>query len=184
MKLVILDRDGVINLEIKHNRIVTPEQWEPIPGSIEAIIKLKTAGYSVVVATNQSIISKKIATTEDLAAIHYKMQQILRQSNVEIDKIFFCPHQNIENCACRKPKPGMLLDIAQQYNLDFAEHKIPFVGDATIDVLAAVAAQALPVLVKTGKGMETLLSPVVKQIPDLLVFDDLKSFVDYWINID
>ena len=178
MKLVILDRDGVINYNSK-TRILTPEQWEPLPGSLEAIVKLKTAGYTVVIATNQSIISKKKITIEGLQAIHNKMQQLLNQHNVAIDKIFFCPHQDSDNCECRKPKPGMLRAVSQEYNVDFNQQTIPFVGDAHIDLLAATAAGALPILVKTGKGLKTIEQ--VSDMKDLLIFDDLSAFVDYWL---
>lgn len=182
MKLVILDRDGVINEE-GEGSIATPDKWEPISGSIEAITKLKNAGYIVVVATNQSIVSKKIITIDDLENIHNKMQQLLQKNNVKIDKIYFCPHGQQDNCLCRKPKPGMLLDIAKEFNLDFKKQKTPFVGDSIIDLLAAKAAGALPVLVKTGKGMLTIATKDIDNIKDLLVFDDLGSFVDYWLTV-
>lgn len=183
MKLVILDRDGVINKNTSY-RVLKPEQWEPIDNSIEAIVKLKQSGYKVVVATNQSIISKRLATLEDLSIIHAKMQQILRQYNCQIDKIFFCPHQSIDNCNCRKPKPGMLLEIKDEYQIDFATHNIPFVGDSIIDLMAGSEVGAVPVLVKTGKGMQTLAMPETKKIKNLLTFDDLNSFVNYWLQVN
>lgn len=179
MKLVVLDRDGVINQEID-GRILTKEQLIPIPGSIDAITKLKNLGYTVVVATNQSIISKKLITIAELHSIHDAIQQLLRKNNVAIDKIYFCPHQQQDLCLCRKPKPGMLLEIAREFNFDFKYHKVPFVGDDIIDLLAASASGALPVLVKTGKGRKTINLPDIANIKNLLVFDDLNAFVDYW----
>jgi len=179
MKVVILDRDGVINYNTS-TRIITPEQWKPIPSSIEAIVKLKKAGYIVVLATNQSIVAKQMITIDGLQAIHNKMQQALKIYDVTIDKIFFCPHKDSDQCLCRKPKPGMLLDIAKEFNLDFKQQRIPFVGDDTIDVLAANAAGAVPILVKTGKGLQTMASKDIADIKDLLVFDDLLNFVNYW----
>jgi D-glycero-D-manno-heptose 1,7-bisphosphate phosphatase len=182
MKLVILDRDGVINKDTSY-RVLKPEQWEPINNSIEAIVKLKQAGHTVVIATNQSIIAKQQATLEDLEAIHGKMQQILSQYNCQIDQIFVCPHQSIDNCYCRKPKPGMLLEIENKYHIDFTTQVIPFVGDSIFDLLAGSQVGALPVLVKTGKGMQTVAAPETTHIKNLLIFDDLNAFVDYWLQV-
>lgn len=181
MKLVILDRDGVINHNTDY-RVLTPEQWEPIPGSLEAIAKLKKAGFVVVVATNQSIIANNIVTNEDLLQIHGKMQSLLEKHQVSIDQIFYCPHASEDNCYCRKPKPGMLLKAAEMYKVDFSKEKVPFVGDSLIDLQAAAAAKALPVLVKTGHGDKTLSLPQAKEIIGVQVFDNLKEFVDYWLR--
>ena len=181
-KLIILDRDGVINWEASIDTVTTPEEWKEIPGSLEAIVKLKKAGFIVCVATNQSIISKGIVTINTLNAIHNKMQQELQIRGALIDQIFVCPHQTSDNCLCRKPKPGMLLAAAKAYNVDYAQQQVPFVGDSDIDILAAVAGGLIPVLVKTGKGHKMLEQVNSMGIKNLLIFDDLNGFVDYWIS--
>lgn len=185
-KLIILDRDGVINwdtsVKLGIDRITSPEEWEELPGSLEAIVRLKKAGFIVCVATNQSIIAKNIITVETLDAIHNKMQKKLQTRRVSIDRIFVCPHQGTDNCLCRKPKPGMLLAAAKAYNIDYIEQQIPFVGDSDIDLLAAVAGGFLPVLVRTGKGLKTLEKISSLNIRKVLVFDDLSGFVDYWLS--
>ncbi len=188
-KLIILDRDGVINwdgVESKNNinlRVTSIEKWQALPGSLEAIGKLKKAGFIVCIATNQSIVSKGIITLDTLDSIHNKMQQDLKLQGGSIDQIFVCPHQESENCSCRKPKPGMLLAIAKAYNVNFLEQSVPFVGDSDIDILAAIACGCVPVLVKTGKGKEALENVINLGIKNLLVFEDLNAFVDYWISI-
>lgn len=185
-KLIILDRDGVINwdtsVKLGIDRITSPEDWEELPGSLEAIVRLKKAGFIVCVATNQSIIAKNIITVETLDAIHNKLQKKLQTRRVSIDRIFVCPHQGTDNCLCRKPKPGMLLAAAKAYNIDYIEQQIPFVGDSDIDLLAAVAGGFLPVLVRTGKGLKTLEKISSLNIRKVLVFDDLSGFVDYWLS--
>ncbi len=185
-KLIILDRDGVINwdtsVKLGIDRITSPEEWEELPGSLEAIVRLKKAGFIVCVATNQSIIAKNIITVETLDAIHNKLQKKLQTRRVSIDRIFVCPHQGTDNCLCRKPKPGMLLAAAKAYNIDYIEQQIPFVGDSDIDLLAAVAGGFLPVLVRTGKGLKTLEKISSLNIRKVLIFDDLSGFVDYWLS--
>ncbi|MGD0465272.1 MAG: D-glycero-beta-D-manno-heptose 1,7-bisphosphate 7-phosphatase [Gammaproteobacteria bacterium] len=181
-KLIILDRDGVINWETGiDSRVTSPEEWKEIPGSLEAIVKLKKAGFTVCVATNQSIVSKGIITINTLNAIHNKMQQALQTLGGLIDQIFVCPHKTSDNCLCRKPKPGMLLAAAKAYNVDYANQQVPFVGDSDVDILAARAGGLVPVLVKTGKGHTMLDQVNSMSIKNLLVFDDLSAFADYWI---
>jgi D-glycero-D-manno-heptose 1,7-bisphosphate phosphatase len=183
MKLVILDRDGVINHNTDY-RVLNPEQWEPIPGSLEAIANLKKSGFIVVVATNQSTIANKMLTKAGLKQIHHKMQSLLMSTyNVSIDRILYCPHSSTDNCCCRKPKPGMLLEAAKLYDLDFQLESIPFVGDSLIDLQAASAANALPVLVKTGHGARTALSPEANTIKNVKIFNDLKQFAEYWLKV-
>lgn len=181
-KLIILDRDGVINQELTPKQLSTPEQWQELPNSLSAIAKLKQAGFTVCVATNQSIISKKIITMNILDTIHQKMHQKLQALNTFIDQIFICPHQASDNCLCRKPKPGLLLAAANSYNIDPKKQQIPFVGDSITDLSAAIAGGFIPILVKTGKGQETLKNLTINTIKNLLIFDDLNAFTDYWIN--
>jgi len=171
MKLVILDRDGTINHD-SDNYIKSPEEWKPLKGSIEAIARLTQAGYRVVVATNQSGIGRGLFDTAALNAIHDTMQRAVQQAGGRIDAIFFCPHAGDSDCECRKPKPGMLLEIGKRLNAPLAG--VPMVGDALRDLQAAEAAGARPVLVLTGKGRGTRdaggLPPGTEIFPDLAAF--------------
>ena len=152
MKLVILDRDGVINQD-SDQFIKNTTEWKAIPGSLEAIAKLNHAGYRVVVASNQSGIGRGLLDMGALNAINDKMYRVLAQVGGHIDALFYCPHAAEANCDCRKPKPGMFIDIAQRFNVDLAG--VPSVGDSLRDLQAAVAAGAQPMLVLTGKGANT-----------------------------
>ena len=171
MKLVILDRDGTINHD-SDQYIKSPAEWKPIKGSLEAIARLTQAGYRVVVATNQSGIGRGLFDTAALNAIHDAMQRAVHQAGGRIDAIFFCPHAGESDCECRKPKPGMLLEIGRRMNAPLAG--VPMVGDALRDLQAAAAAGARPVLVLTGKGRKTRdaggLPPGTEIYPDLAAF--------------
>jgi len=152
MKLVILDRDGTINHD-SDQYIKSPAEWKPIKGSLEAIARLTQAGWRVVVATNQSGIGRGLFDMATLNAIHDTMHRAVHQAGGRIDAIFFCPHAGDANCECRKPRPGMLLEIAKRMNVDL--DGVPMVGDSLRDLQAAAAAGARPVLVLTGKGRKT-----------------------------
>jgi D-glycero-D-manno-heptose 1,7-bisphosphate phosphatase len=152
MKLVILDRDGVINQD-SDQFIKNTTEWKPIPGSLEAIAKLNHAGYRVVVASNQSGIGRGLFDMGALNAINDKMYRVLAQVGGRIDALFYCPHAADANCDCRKPKPGMFIDIAQRFNVDLAG--VSSVGDSLRDLQAAATAGAQPMLVLTGKGAKT-----------------------------
>jgi len=152
MKLVILDRDGTINHD-SDQYIKSPAEWKPIKGSLEAIARLSQNGWRVVVATNQSGIGRGLFDMATLNAIHDTMHRAVHQAGGRIDAIFFCPHAGDANCECRKPKPGMLLEIARRMNVELAG--VPLVGDSLRDLQAATAAGARPVLVLTGKGRKT-----------------------------
>jgi D-glycero-D-manno-heptose 1,7-bisphosphate phosphatase len=169
--LIILDRDGVIN-EDSDDYIKTPAEWIPIPGSLKAIAALNHAGYTVVVATNQSGIARGLYTEAGLAEIHATMQRQLAAVGGHIDAIFYCRHHPDEHCACRKPKPGLLLQIAAEFKIDI--EKALMVGDAARDIECAQAVGCPAVLVKTGKGMRTLEA---KNVPDVPVFEDLAAVV-------
>lgn len=152
MKLVILDRDGVINHD-SDNFIKTPDEWLPIPGSLEAIARLNHAGYQVILATNQSGVGRGLFEVSTLNAIHDRMHRALAQIGGRIDAIFFCPHAQEANCNCRKPKPGLLEEIARRFSVDLKG--VPSVGDSLRDLQASVAVGAAPILVLTGKGKAT-----------------------------
>lgn len=153
MKLVILDRDGVINYD-SAQFIKSPEEWRPIPGSLEAIALLNQAGYRVAVATNQSGIGRGLFDMATLNAIHDKMHRALAQFGGRVDALFYCPHTADSHCLCRKPKPGMMEDISRRFGVALAG--VPSVGDSLRDLEASIAVGAQPILVRTGKGEKTL----------------------------
>ncbi|MSQ54890.1 MAG: D-glycero-beta-D-manno-heptose 1,7-bisphosphate 7-phosphatase [Betaproteobacteria bacterium] len=152
MKLVVLDRDGTINHD-SDNYIKSPAEWKPIKGSLEAIARLSQGGYRIVVATNQSGIGRGLFDMAALNAIHDTMHRAVQQAGGRIDAIFFCPHAADAGCACRKPKPGLLLEIAARMNVVLRD--VPMVGDSRKDIDAASAAGAKPVLVLTGNGRKS-----------------------------
>ena len=152
MKLIILDRDGVINHD-SDQYIKSPDEWRAIDGSLEAIANLSQWGYRIVVATNQSGVGRGLFDMETLAAIHEKMMRAVAQAGGRIDAIFLCPHTAGAECECRKPRPGMLTEIGRRYNVDLTG--VPVVGDSLRDLQAAAAVGAQPVLVLSGKGEKT-----------------------------
>ncbi|MBE7423895.1 MAG: D-glycero-beta-D-manno-heptose 1,7-bisphosphate 7-phosphatase [Zoogloeaceae bacterium] len=170
MKLVILDRDGVINHD-SDQFIKSPEEWRPIPGSLEAIARLTQWGYRVVVATNQSGIGRGLFDMDALNAIHDRMMKAVALAGGRIDSIFFCPHAADSTCECRKPRPGMLREIAQRYGVSLAG--VPAIGDSLRDLQAAVAMGAQPILVLTGKGARTREHSDLPR--ETLVFPDLAA---------
>lgn len=153
MKLIILDRDGVINVD-SALYIKSPAEWKPLPGSLEAIARLNQAGYKVVIATNQSGIGRGLFDMDTLNAMHEKMHKALAVVGGRVDAIFYCPHTADEGCSCRKPKPGMFERIAKLYNQDLTG--VPAIGDSLRDLQAASALGCAPILVKTGKGEKTV----------------------------
>ncbi len=152
MKLAILDRDGVINHDSDFY-IKSPAEWRPIPGAIDAIARLNQNGFHVVVATNQSGIGRGLFDMATLNAINDKMMEMVFRHGGRIDALFFCPHTAIEECNCRKPRTGMLEEIAARFHVDLKG--VPFVGDSLKDAQAADAVGAQPILVLTGKGERT-----------------------------
>ncbi len=152
-KLIVLDRDGVINYD-SDQYIKSPEEWRPIPGSLEAIARLNHAGYRVVVATNQSGIGRGLFDMATLNAIHDKMHKALTHVGGRLDAVFFCPHTGDSKCECRKPKPGMLSEIGKRFNTELTG--LPCVGDSLRDLMSADGVGAQPMLVLTGKGEKTL----------------------------
>jgi len=161
MKLVILDRDGVINND-SANFIKKPSEWIPIAGSLEAIALLNQSGYRIAIATNQSGISRGLFDMTTLNNIHDKMHRELALLGGRIDAIFYCPHAADEHCHCRKPDTGMIEEIGNRFSMEM--HGIPAVGDALRDLQAFANAGCQPILVRTGKGEATLAAS--KQNPD------------------
>lgn len=177
-KLVVLDRDGVIN-EDSPDYIKSAAEWHAIPGSLEAIARLNHAGWRVVIATNQSGIGRGLFDFEALGGIHDKMQRQLADLGGRIDGIFFCPHQPDDECDCRKPKAGLLKDAGRRLQVDM--QGVPFIGDSKRDLQAAVAAGALPILVRTGNGA-AVEATVLETMPDVQIYDDLASAVAALLN--
>ncbi len=174
MKVIVIDRDGVINHD-SDAYIKSAEEWLPLDGSLEAIARLNHGGYTVVVASNQSGLARGYFDIEALTAMHRKMEEMLAKVGGRVDAIFYCPHGPDDGCDCRKPKPGMLLEIGQRFNVPLKD--VVFIGDSISDVKAAKSAHAKAMLVRTGKGVkaEKILQTECKEgVP---VFDDLASAV-------
>ncbi|MGQ0509734.1 MAG: D-glycero-beta-D-manno-heptose 1,7-bisphosphate 7-phosphatase [Betaproteobacteria bacterium] len=170
MKLIVLDRDGTINHD-SDQYIKSPLEWKPLAGSLEAIARLSHAGWRVVVATNQSGIARGLFDMTTLNAIHAEMHRAVALAGGRIDAVFFCPHAADSNCECRKPRPGMLLEIAERLNVDMAG--VPLAGDSLRDLEAAAAVGARPMLVLTGKGRKTRAAGGLP--PGSEVFEDLAA---------
>jgi D-glycero-D-manno-heptose 1,7-bisphosphate phosphatase len=152
-KLIILDRDGVINYD-SDQFIKSPEEWRPIPGSLEAIARLNHAGFRVVVATNQSGLGRGLFDMATMIAINDKLHKAVAHVGGRIDAVFYCPHTADSDCDCRKPKPGLLQEIGQRFGVDLTG--VPCIGDSLRDLQAAQAVGAQPILVLSGKGEKTL----------------------------
>ncbi len=164
---ILLDRDGVIN-EDSPEFIKSPEEWCPIPGSLEAIARLTASGFRVVVISNQSGLARGLLDLKTLKAIHGKMLKAVAQAGGRIEAIYYCPHGPDDECQCRKPKPGLLLQFAADFKADL--RRTLLIGDSWRDVEAAQAVEAHAILVKTGKGRMTLRQHPHPGIP---VFDNL-----------
>jgi D-glycero-D-manno-heptose 1,7-bisphosphate phosphatase len=169
--LIVLDRDGVINYE-SDEYIKSPDEWIPIPGSLEAIAALKNARHTVVVATNQSGIGRGYYTHEILGEIHAKFRRLLSEFNADVDGIFYCPHQPTENCECRKPKPGLFKQIGVQFSADWTNAIA--VGDALRDIQAAHIVGCSSALVRTGRGRQT--EEKQEGLEGVEIFDNLEHF--------
>jgi len=164
---VLLDRDGVINHD-SDVFIKSPDEWQPIAGSLEAIALLNRHGYKVVVISNQSGLARGLFDLAMLEKIHAKMQQLTAEKGGKIEAVYFCPHGPADDCNCRKPKPGLLEAFAADHHI--ALQGIPFIGDALRDIQTAQAVGATPILVKTGKGQKTLADNPDLNIP---IFENL-----------
>ena len=174
MKLIVLDRDGVINHD-SDAYIKSQEEWLPIDGSLEAISRLNHGGYTVVVASNQSGLARGYFDIEALSSMHRKMDEMLTKLGGQVDAVFYCPHGPDDGCACRKPKPGMLLDIGQRFNVSLKD--VVFIGDSISDIKAASNANAKAVLVRTGKGVKAEKILQTEGKSNVPVYDDLAAAV-------
>lgn len=174
MKTIILDRDGVIN-EDSDDFIKSAEEWIPIPGSLDAIARLNHMGYLVYVASNQSGIGRGLFDIEALNAIHLKMHGELQKIGGRVQAILFCPHAPDQGCNCRKPKPGLYLEVAKRSQETVSN--ITIIGDSYRDIEAAISVGAKPILVRTGKGDRTLKKHG-KDLADVPCFQNLAMAVD------
>jgi len=168
MRLVILDRDGVINHDSPHY-IKSPQEWNPIAGSLEAIANLHQLGYVICVATNQAGIGRGIYSRQDLAQIHAKMMRSVEDFGGKITRVFFCPHHPDDDCQCRKPRPGLIHQISDY--LKAPVEGVPMVGDKLTDMQAAITAGCKPILVKTGDQQ----SLDQEAYPDIAIYQDLAA---------
>ena len=179
MKICILDRDGTINAD-SAEYIKSPEEWQPLPGALEAIARINHAGWHVVVVTNQSGLGRGLFDVATLNAMHTKMHSMLAAVGARVDAIFYCPHAPEDVCRCRKPEPGLFEQISERYGVDIKG--FPTVGDSARDLIAGAAAGCVPHLVLTGKsaGLKGLALPA--EFPaDTMVHADLSAFADYLV---
>jgi D-glycero-D-manno-heptose 1,7-bisphosphate phosphatase len=170
--IVVLDRDGVIN-EDSPDFVKTPDEWRAIPGSLEAIARLKQAGFEVAVATNQSGVARGLFSIDTLWSIHKKMLGEILTAGGYVKRIFFCLHGPDDNCACRKPKPGLLMQVAEYFACGF--DRMVVIGDSARDIQSAQAVGARAILVRTGNGKETERS--IASLTGIEVYDDLAAAV-------
>lgn len=175
-RYVLLDRDGVINYD-SDDFIKSPDEWQPIESSLEAIALLNRYNFDIVVVSNQSGLARGLFNEAMLTAIHAKMRRMLADKGGEIAAIYFCPHAPDSLCNCRKPKPGLLEQFALDKKVDLKS--VTFIGDSLRDIQAAQAVGAQPILVKTGKGQQTLAKHPNLNIP---VFEDLYAAAQFIVS--
>ena len=182
LRLVILGRDGILNV-YREDHVKSPDEWQPVPGALEAVARLNHAGWHAVVATNQSGIGRGMIDMASVNAVHLHMMQRLVAVGGRLDAVFFCPHTPEENCDCRKPKPGLMRQIALRYGIDL--RTVPMVCDTVRDLLAAHAAGCEPHLVLSGRAAglgEAKLIDILTQVPGTEVHEDLGGFVDFLLQ--
>ena len=175
MKLVILGRDGILNV-YREDHVKAPDEWRPVAGALEALAQLNHAGWHAVVATNQAGIGRGMIDMASVNAVHQRMIEMAQARGARIDAVFFCPHTPEEQCACRKPLPGMLVDIGRRYGVDLRH--VPVVSDTLRDMHAAQAAGCEPHLVRTGRAADLsaqALRAMRQQIPGLHDHPDLAA---------
>ena len=183
-KLVILGRDGILN-EYREGHVAAVEEWQPVPGALEAVARINHAGWHTVVATNQSGIGRGMIDMSAVNAVHAHMNQQLQLQGGRIDAVFFCPHTPEDACDCRKPKPGLMLDIARRYGVDLAT--VPMVGDTARDLIAAQAAGCEPHLVLSGRAAAWApeqVQALLAQVPGARAHASLGAFADFLLHRD
>ncbi len=184
LKLVILGRDGILNA-YRESHVADPAEWQPIPGAMEAVARINHAGWHVVVATNQAGIGRGMIDMASVNAVHAHMHQQLMAQGARVDAVFFCPHTPEADCDCRKPRPGLMLDIARRYGVDLS--LVPMVGDTLRDLQAAAAAGCEPHLVQSGRAAtlaDDEVASMLAQVPAGRVHADLGAFADFLLQRD
>jgi D-glycero-D-manno-heptose 1,7-bisphosphate phosphatase len=184
MKLIILGRDGILN-EYRDDHVKSPEEWLPIRGALEAVARLNHAGWHAVVATNQSGIGRGMIDMASINAVHAHMIKLAQVQGGRIDAVFFCPHTPEDHCDCRKPLPGMMLDIGSRYGVDLRQ--VPMVADTLRDLQAAHAAGCEPHLVLGGRAAhvdEAQLQHMLSAVPQTRVHRDLAALADFLLRRD
>jgi D-glycero-D-manno-heptose 1,7-bisphosphate phosphatase len=181
-RLVILGRDGILNI-YREDHVKSPDEWEPIPNALEAVARLNHAGWHTVVATNQSGIGRGMIDMASINSVHQRMMQRLAEAGGRLDAVFFCPHTPEDDCDCRKPRPGLMKQIAQRYGIEL--RTVPMVADTLRDLQAAHAAGCEPHLVRTGRAAaltDKQVVEIVQQVPMTEVHDSLSEFVDFLLE--
>jgi D-glycero-D-manno-heptose 1,7-bisphosphate phosphatase len=184
IKLIILGRDGILN-EYREDHVKAPEEWVPISGALDAVARLNHAGWHAVVATNQAGIGRGMIDMASVNAVHIHMNQCLMAQGGRVDAVFFCPHTPEDLCDCRKPLPGMLLDIGRRYGADLRH--VPMVSDTLRDLQAARAAGCEPHLVLTGRAAtlnDEQLRQILAQVPLTRIHADLPAFAEFMLERD
>lgn len=182
MKLIILDRDGTINVD-REDFVKSADEWVPIPGALEAIARLNHAGWHTVVATNQSGLGRGLFDMSTLNAMHTKMNALLHKHGGRIDAVFFCPHTPEDGCSCRKPLPGLYLQIGERYGVDLSQ--VIVVGDSLRDLEAGAAAGCQLHFVRSGKGGrlgDAQVAQLLAQVPGTQAHEDLTAFAEALIQ--
>lgn len=184
IRLVILGRDGILNV-YRDDHVKSPEEWEPLPGALEALARLNQAGWHAVVATNQSGIGRGMIDMASVNAVHAHMNRCLMAVGGRVDAVFFCPHTPEDGCDCRKPQPGLMKEIGKRYGIDL--RLVPMVADTLRDLEAARAAGCEPHLVRTGRAGamdDAQIERALAQVPGAQVHDDLAGFVEFLLRRD
>lgn len=184
VKLIILGRDGILN-EYRDDHVKAPVEWVPLPGALEAVSRLNHAGWHAVVATNQAGIGRGMIDMASINLIHAHMNKLMQVQGARLDAVFFCPHTPEDHCECRKPLPGMMLEIGRRYGIDL--HHVPVAADTVRDLQAAHAAGCEPHLVLTGRAAqldEAQIEQLRQQVPGLRVHDDLAAMAEHLIARD
>jgi D-glycero-D-manno-heptose 1,7-bisphosphate phosphatase len=182
-KLVILGRDGILNV-FRDDHVKAPQEWIAIEGALEAVARLNQAGWHAVLATNQSGIGRGLVDMTSLNAIHQHMMKMLAEKGGRIDAVFICPHVPEDHCSCRKPLPGLMLQIAQRWGIDDLS-RVPMVCDTVRDLHAAKAAGCEPHAVRTGRAAgysDEEIAALVAGIADVQVHATLADFVDFVLH--
>jgi len=184
VKLVILGRDGILN-EFRDDHVKSPLEWTPVPGALEAVARLNQSGWHVVVATNQSGIGRGMIDMASVNAVHAHMAQRLAAVGGRVDAVFFCPHTPEDHCDCRKPLPGLMVEIGRRYGIDL--HLVPMLADTLRDLQAAHAAGCEPHLLRSGRAASLdaeQLALILAQVPGSQAHLDLSAFVDHLLRRD